>query len=231
MTLHSSPPPKLSKTTKLDGILSWSLPAVKTCPGARGRSGNLVPVCSGCYATEGNYRFAPVKALREFNLDDWQTDDWVQRMIAVLQNERYFRWFDSGDVYSSALAAKIYLVIQGTPWVKHWLPTRSYKVPPIRVILDRISTLPNASVRYSGDDLNVRPTVAHGSMVLTSANEAPSDVHVCPAYTRKPATCSGCRACWDKDVPMVGYIAHGRGMQKVVRLVSSPTIETTKVAS
>jgi hypothetical protein len=44
---------KLSKTSKLDGILSWSLQALDTCPGSKDSTGNLVPACQGCYATTG----------------------------------------------------------------------------------------------------------------------------------------------------------------------------------
>jgi hypothetical protein len=53
---------KLSVTSKLDGIRSWSLQALETCPGSVNADGSLVPACSGCYATTGNYNFANVKA-------------------------------------------------------------------------------------------------------------------------------------------------------------------------
>ena len=47
---------KLSKASKMP-CRSWSLQALDTCPGSRDKSGELVPACSGCYATDGNYRF------------------------------------------------------------------------------------------------------------------------------------------------------------------------------
>jgi hypothetical protein len=72
---------KLSKTSKLDGILSWSLQALDTCPGSKDSLGELVPACQGCYATTGNYRFANVKKPREFNREDWKRDDWVEDMV------------------------------------------------------------------------------------------------------------------------------------------------------
>ena len=46
---------KLSKTSKL-GTKSWSLQALETCPGSVGDNGELVPACSGCYATINCYR-------------------------------------------------------------------------------------------------------------------------------------------------------------------------------
>ena len=33
---------KLSKTSKLDGILSWSLQAIETCPASKDANGNLI---------------------------------------------------------------------------------------------------------------------------------------------------------------------------------------------
>ena len=48
---------KLSKTSKLDGILSWSLQALETCQGSVNGDGTLVDACKGCYATTGNYNY------------------------------------------------------------------------------------------------------------------------------------------------------------------------------
>ena len=30
--------------------------------------------------------------------------------------------------------------------------------------------------------------------------------------------CKGCRNCWDKSIPVIGYAAHGQKMSKVIRL-------------
>jgi L-asparaginase II len=43
---------KLSVTSKLDGIRSWSLQALETCPGSIASDGELVDACKGCYATQ-----------------------------------------------------------------------------------------------------------------------------------------------------------------------------------
>lgn len=75
----------ISKTSKLDGVRSWSLQARETCPGAIDQAtGDLVPACAGCYAVGGNYRFANVKTPREQNREDWKRDDWVNDMIRAL---------------------------------------------------------------------------------------------------------------------------------------------------
>jgi hypothetical protein len=40
---------KLSKTSKLDGIMSWSLNALDTCQGSKQADGSLVDACKGSY--------------------------------------------------------------------------------------------------------------------------------------------------------------------------------------
>ena len=158
---------KLSVTTKLDGIKSWSLQAIETCPASIGADGELVDACKGCYATTGNYRYGNVKAPREFNREDWKRDAWVSDMVQTLQNDRYFRWFDSGDMYDMRLAEKIYEVMQKTPWVSHWLPTRMAKFPKFQGIIAKMQQLPNVAVRFSSDavDGSFVPGV-HGSTIV-----------------------------------------------------------------
>ena len=207
---------KLSRVSKLDGIQSWSLQAVETCPGSRRDDGSLVGVCQGCYATEGNYRFPNVKRVRDHNRDDWKRDDWVDRMVAALSTERYFRWFDSGDVYDYRLAIKIYDVVRRTYWCKHWIPTRSHKITHIRIALEMINRLPNAVVRYSADEVDEFDPQRHGSMVTSDPDVLPQGVKLCEAAQNTPKQCNGCRACWDKSVPAVAYVAHGRRMHKML---------------
>jgi hypothetical protein len=209
---------KLSVTSKLDGIKSWSLQALDTCPGSVSNKHELVDACQGCYATTGNYVFANVKAPREFNRTDWQRDDWVSDMVKALGNERYFRWLDSGDLYDVRLARKVYAVMRDTPWVQHWLPTRMHKFAKFLPVLDAMRALPNVAVRFSSDSVNggFTPGV-HGSTIITAREAAPAGVKVCEAYEHG-GKCSGCRACWDRSVPVIAYVAHGRKMQKVVRI-------------
>ena len=209
---------KLSKTSKLDGILSWSLQALDTCPGSKDSTGNLVPACSGCYATTGNYRFANVKKPREFNREDWKRDDWVRDMVWSLENSRYFRWFDSGDMYSHDLAWKIFQVMEKTPHVKHWLPTRMYKFSKFKDVLESMQSLPNVVVRFSSD--SVTGEVIEGLNTRTIFSDSvPPGAFECKAYQHE-GKCNGCRACYDKDVKVIAYKAHGVKMAKVIKIVA-----------
>ena len=164
---------KISVTSKLDGVRSWSLEALETCPGSIAAPGQLVDACAGCYATTGNYRFANVKAPRAHNKKDWQRLAWSDDMVAELEKDTYFRWFDSGDMYTLALAEKILEVMRRTPWVKHWMPTRMYKFPKFRQVLTDMQALKNVSVRFSSDSITGEYTKGlHGSVIVPTPGDA-----------------------------------------------------------
>jgi len=208
---------KLSKTSKLDNILSWSLQAIETCPGSVGADGALVPACSGCYATTGCYNFKGTKAVRADNKAAWQEDGWVDTMVDSLKKAKYFRWFDSGDMYSLGLAEKILQVMKRTPGVKHWLPTRMAKFTKFQQVISEMDSLDNVKVRFSSDAVDGTYTAGvHGSTIVPEGKDVAS-VFVCRAYEHG-GKCNGCRACYDKDIPVIAYVAHGRKMAKVIRI-------------
>jgi hypothetical protein len=208
---------KLSKTSKL-GTYSWSLQAVETCPGSIGKDGELVNSCKGCYAVGGMYSFPGTKAVRADNKKAWRENDWVEVMTKALKKQTHFRWFDSGDLYSVELAEKIYQVMLATPNTKHWLPTRSYKFTKFQDVLDRMQSLTNTMVRYSSDEVDGTYTKGlHGSTILPTKEMADSNTFVCNA-PEQGGKCLDCRACYDKSIQVIGYIAHGRKMAKVIRI-------------
>ena len=210
---------KLSKTSKLDGILSWSLQALETCPGSKGLNGELVPACQGCYATTGNYRFANVKKPREFNREDWKRDDWVSDMVKALDSSRYFRWFDSGDMYDLSLANKILAVMKATPWCKHWLPTRMHKFIKFQHTIDAMMSLDNVVVRFSSDSVTGQ-TIEGKTTSTIFSDTVPIGALECKAYEHE-GKCNGCRACYDKDVKVIAYKAHGVKMAKVIKIIAT----------
>jgi hypothetical protein len=198
--------------------MSWSLQALDTCPGSKDSLGELVPACQGCYATTGNYRFANVKKPREFNREDWKRDDWIDDMVKALDSSRYFRWFDSGDMYDLRLANKILSVMKATPWVKHWLPTRMHKFDKFKPIIAEMQMLSNVVVRFSSD--SVSGGVIEGLNTSTIFSDSlPVGATECKAYQHE-GKCNGCRACYDKSVSVIAYKAHGVKMAKVIKIVA-----------
>jgi len=153
------------------------------------------------------------------NRDDWKRELWVQDMVRLIENETHFRWFDSGDAYSVRLARKILEVMRLTPGTRHWLPTRMWKFVKFEPVLAAMNALPNVVVRFSSDDIHgERVPGRFTSVIFDPADAAQArDAHICPAY-KQDGKCGDCRACWDRDVPVIGYPQHGRKMARVNRL-------------
>lgn len=206
---------RISKASKMP-CRSWSLQALDTCPASRKANGELVDACQGCYATDGNYRFSNVKAPRIHNKEDWKRDDWVLDMVKELDNDRYFRWFDSGDMYDLRLAHKILEVMQATPWVRHWLPTRMHKFDKFASVIESMQALPNVVVRLSSDSVR-GDTVGNAkwsSTIIGTDQVHTTSFTLCRSFEQE-GKCLDCRACWSKDVPVIAYVQHGRKMAKV----------------
>lgn len=209
---------KLSKTSKL-GTKSWSLQALDTCPGSIGEDGNLEKVCAGCYATTGFYVFGAAKDLRAHNKIDWKRDDWVADMVVALKKETHFRWYDSGDMYDLNLAKKMYQVMQQTPNTRHWVPTRMGKFIKFAAILNDMQSLPNVMVRFSSSEVDGSYTKGvHGSCVIPTADTV-TDTFICNAPAQG-GKCLDCRACYDKSIPVISYIGHGRKIAKIIKINS-----------
>lgn len=211
---------KLSKASKMP-CRSWSLQALETCPASKREDGTLVDACKGCYATTGNYRFPNVKAPREHNKEDWKRSEWADDMVSELDNDRYFRWFDSGDMYDLRLAYKILDVMQRTPWVKHWLPTRMHKFPKFAQVIADMESLPNVVVRLSSDSIQGETIQgATTSTIIPVDDEIQyASYTICKAYTRD-GKCGSCRACWSKDTSVVAYPAHGKTMLRLIAIAN-----------
>lgn len=207
---------KLSNTSKL-GVKSWSLQAINTCPASIGADGQLVDACKGCYATAGNYRFSNVKAPREFNRQAWQQDSFVSDFIKALQKERFFRWFDSGDMYDLRLANKMLEIMKATPHVKHWLPTRMYKFKKFHAVIQQMAALDNVVVRLSSD--SVTGDIVQSELTDTNSTIIPEyalseyEGFVCQAFYQE-GKCLDCTACYNKGIKTVAYVGHGVSMKK-----------------
>lgn len=206
---------KLSKASKMP-CKSWSLQAIDTCPGSIDPiKQKLVEVCEGCYATTGNYSRSNVKKPREHNKEDWKRDDWEDDMVKAIEEDEYFRWLDSGDIYDLRLAIKIYNVCKRTKKTKHWIPTRMFKFEKFKGVLRELYNLPNVSLRISRDTVDPRNpdnSALNQSIVVTK--ETPNTTY-CLSSARG-GKCGDCRDCWDKSIKTIAYPAHGRKMLKLI---------------
>jgi hypothetical protein len=148
-------------------------------------------------------------------------------MVSELDNDRYFRWFDSGDVYDIRLARKILEVMRQTPWVRHWLPTRMHKFDKFKSVLDNMDALSNVVVRLSSDGVlgETVENAANSSTIVPNREYLTPTMSLCGASERE-GKCGTCRACWDKTVAIVAYPAHGKSMLKQIKNI----IQTVEVA-
>lgn len=201
----------LSAPSKMPG-LGYSLPASECITGSKLAE---VPgsVCYGCYALRGNYLYSNVKqslGRRRDSLSDLTM--WVAAMSELIHAaqtlgaEAYFRWHDSGDMQFIEHLAAIVEVARNTPNVKHWLPTREYRI--VSAYLTAHGPLPsNLTLRLSAHMIDgPAPAIAGLPTSGVHAEKAPSG-HVCPAPTQGNH-CGECRACWTGSVAHVTYRKH-----------------------
>lgn len=121
-------------------------------------------------------------------------------------------------MYSLKLAEKILEVMQATPWVKHWLPTRMHKFVKFHGVFAAMEALPNVVVRYSSDSVTGEVVAGRNtSTIVASLGSDNGSLTVCKASTRG-GKCDRCRACWNKAVPVIAYPAHGKTMLKLINL-------------
>jgi len=195
----------ISKTSKMGEVGTFPLKAIETC-----RRTDKSDACKGCYAKKGNFLFPNVVARRERNLSILRQDNFVEEMTNLLFNDRFFRWFDSGDMGSITIIKKIIQVCQATPWVSHWVPTNTWDVPSLIPYIKELEALPNVTVRYSSRKYNTPILWNISSMIRTKEftdSEVPEGALLCPA-PNQGGTCKTCRACWDKEQKIIVYKKH-----------------------
>ena len=198
----------LSNTTKMP-CSSFNLSALDCRTGSK-----LVKikesVCFGCYALKGFYRQYGHIYKMQPKTEKINNDGWIDSMVWLIKHtskkdKGYFRWHDSGDVQSLEHLKKIVEVCKQTPTVKHWLPTREYKI--IRDFLFWEEFPENLTVRLSAHLIDKMPPSMRGVCGSTvTKDKAPKGLN-CPANTQG-GKCLDCRACWNGSVKVVSYNYH-----------------------
>ena len=137
----------------------------------------------------------------------------VYQILAT--KERWFRWFDSGDLQTVENLARIVRICERTPDVMHWLPTKEYGI--VNAYFNRGGEIPsNLTVRPSGYKMDAPPPQFRGKSWQAMASLPTSTVStkhgtevgsVCPS-SQQNNECRDCRNCWSKEVKNVTYLAH-----------------------
>ena len=190
----------LSAPSKMPGP-AFNLPAVACITGAKLAK---VPgsTCSGCYALKGRYRFPNVQAALTRRLAKLHDPRWVQSMVALIADQSWFRWHDSGDIQSVQHLKNIFEVCKLTPGTRHWLPTREARF----ISLMDPEVVPKNLKIVLSDHMNDQATPPTW-WPYTSGVSTKHDAVTCPAASQGNK-CRDCRKCWDRSVKRVIYGKH-----------------------
>jgi len=223
----------LSQTSKMP-CYSFNLSALHCRTGSK-----LVKikgsVCYGCYALKGNYARYKHPINMKPKTEKINHPLWVPSMVYLINHQgnqrdkRYFRWHDSGDIQNLEHLKKIAKVCKLTPEVKHWLPTREYKI--VRDFLFWESFPDNLTVRLSAHMIDQKaPKVIECQTSTVNKNKSAFGIN-CNSYrTNKDGKvlsekafqglakqektdedlghCGECRLCWDKSIDNISYKYH-----------------------
>ncbi len=108
----------LSAPSKMPGY-GWSISALKCKRGSKMR---LIEgsTCNKCYAMKGRYSFKNTQNAMNRRLNKLNDPKWIEAMTYMLKEEKYFRWFDSGDIQDLSHLLKIVEVCQVEPSNEYW---------------------------------------------------------------------------------------------------------------
>lgn len=207
----------LTATSKMP-CKSYNTPAIMCGVGSK-----LVKVkgstCSGCYALKGNYaKYAKTiipAGMRRYEAIK-SNSQWVEAMAFDINYEYdklgidVFRWHDSGDLIDVAHLEKIAKVAELTPNVKHWLPTREYKI--VNDYMAANTKPKNLVIRLSAHMVDAAPTKNKYNLPTSTVSTKPLNAinyktSICPA-PKQDNQCLDCRACWNSEVKNVAYAKH-----------------------
>jgi hypothetical protein len=192
----------LGKPSKMPGF-AYGLPAWECKTGSKLAK---IPgtVCHGCYALKGFYAmYDSVKKSQYTRLKGTTHPQWVRAMAIQINSKKvkFFRWHDAGDIQSVKHLLKIFKVVNLTPEVKHWMPTKEAQflkhIPVKRVPKNLI-------IRLSGTNVDgpAGKFWPWSSTVTTKPKKS-----TCPAPTQG-GKCLDCRKCWSRKFKNITYLKH-----------------------
>ena len=95
-----------------------------------------------------------------------------------------------------------------------------HKFAKFSAVIERMEALQNVVVRLSSDSVSGELTAGATTSTIVGSMDQAAGLTVCEAYQRE-GKCGPCRACWDKDVAVIAYPAHGKAMLKLIARVAA----------
>ena len=165
--------------------------------------------CEDCYAHKGAYLWSTTKRAHDNrSAAALQSNAWRADMIEGIGKDKYFRWFDAGDLRDLQHLQDIVKIARETPNTSHWLPTQERGI--LKAYKRAGGLIPdNLVVRVSRAMRDATSGTDHGlheSVVLDNRAALPGETE-CIAY-KQNAECRECRACWTPSVKVIAYPKH-----------------------
>lgn len=135
-------------------IHTWSIPAIKTCPGKSS-------VCSSvCYADAGRFLGTTVKKALEWRYKQSKDPDFAARMADEIfrRGALLVRIHVAGDFYSPGYVAKWHTILTASPNTRFYAYTRSWRIARMRDGLAALAAQRNLRLWYSADEETGLPT-------------------------------------------------------------------------
>ena len=192
-------------------------------------------ICSICYGMKGMYAFKDYITKSKRTVESVSKSFWKEAMVFIIQRKRFkeFRWFDNGDLLDDKMLRDIFYIAEHTPDVKHWLPTKEYRMVK-RVIESGLHKPDNLDIRLSAFKINGKPPMklarrlGVNCSVALSTNEFKKrktkgliEVKCHTSHSikdkykesnkelyKKLSSCSGCTACYNNKVDVIYYEVH-----------------------
>lgn len=199
---------------------SYGLPASRCLTGSKLRNVEG-STCSDCYACKGCYLFSSTvgaharrMAIVDACVDSGDWRNFVDSFVILLRDKPHFRWHDSGDIQSVSHLDAIVQIAWICNTTQFWIPTREFGM--VRAWMRENGEFPpNLNVRVSahmtGTIAVSIPGTTSSAVDIVSTMARPDDTLVntfhCPAPGNN-GECGDCRACWNREVPVVTYILH-----------------------
>ena len=175
------------------------------------------PLClKYCYARKHHYNFKNVKDALRYNKNKYLNKNWVKDFafyIERIENLRFFRWFDSGDLPNIIMLEKICKISDLCKNTSFWLPTRRKDLLLAYWEANNCKPLkelhPNLVIRISAKDVNEDPNYAFAELIGVNVSSVTDsqDNYTCSSKDQG-GQCLSCRKCWDQNVKEVRYFLH-----------------------
>ena len=203
----------MSQTSKMP-CKSFGLPTSTCNVGGKLRD---VPgsACHGCYAEKGFYALYPTVArsqavrldlLQKALVDAGAAREWLDAVKALIGDDKFFRWHDSGDLINYRHLSLIVQVAIELPDVQFWLPSREKSL--IADFMGQHDIPENLIIRLSAPMVDGAPCAGNtGLNTSTIHRNGPAHGFECGAPSRG-GYCGDCRACWNRDISNVSYAYH-----------------------